>query len=113
MLVLASKFGTVKDVRILAFTIIASDITPKSVRKVPIELSVEKMLAIVLFEETKLDIELFVATELVTVLFVALTAPLLMLVVAKIVPAVNPVLKFNVPELIFVLTAFVIVLFVA
>ena len=35
------------------------------------------------------------------------------LVVDKIAPVVNPVLKFNVPELIFVATIFVTVLFVA
>jgi hypothetical protein len=44
---------------------------------------------------------------LVIVLFVALSVDVLILVVAKIVPAVKPVLKFNVPELIFVAIKFV------
>jgi hypothetical protein len=52
---------------------------------------------------------LLVATKLVTVLFVALSVDVLILVVAKMVPAVNPVLKFNVPELVFVTNAFVVV----
>jgi hypothetical protein len=55
---------------------------------------------------------LLVTTKFVIVLFVALTAPELILVVANMVPAVKPVLKFNVPELKFVAITFVTLLLV-
>ena len=56
---------------------------------------------------------MFVLTAFVIVLFVAFNKPVLILVVAKIVPVVKPVERLSVVELMFVLTAFVIVLFVA
>jgi hypothetical protein len=61
---------------------------------------------------TAFEILLFVEAMFVPLMAVEANKPVEILVVAKIVPVVNPVLKLRVPELNAVCTAFVTVVFV-